>query len=198
MPVAGDGRYSPRVTTIVDLVRNGLLDAELASLLWLLAEARFPIHVASGTTTKIAEAVRGVAADPTTVTDGPGTSIDEVIRQPVPLRPPTGAIAIVDPAGRVSSAHLLRPPLRDGAGHVRPQGPAVLAARREADGQLEHFAWGILSELEATLDRKAGDVEADIDARATFLNGLVATGAADQAAVLSALQHWADRHRRAS
>jgi hypothetical protein len=187
---SGATLYSRRVTTIVDLIRERRADAELAALLWLLAEGRVPVHVASSATTPVAEAVRGLASDPAFVTDGPGATIEDVLRQPVPLRPATGAIVILDADGRVSSAHLLRPPLRDGAGHVRPQGPAVLAARVEADDRLEHFAWGVLPELAEALGRKAGDLEADIGERATFLNGLAATSTTDAATLGDALRHW--------
>jgi hypothetical protein len=138
----------------------------------------------------VAVAVRELAADSALVTDGPGSSIEEVLRQPVPLRPATGAIVILDANGRVAAAHLLRPPLRDGAGHVRPQGPAVLAARVEADDRLEDFSWGVMPEIAAGLDRKAGDVEADIGERATFLEGLAAAPAGDPEAVRNALRQW--------
>jgi hypothetical protein len=194
----GAGGYSRRVTTIVDLIRDRHVDAELAALLWLLAEGRVPIHVASPATTLVADAVRGLADDPALVTDGPGATIEDVLRQPVPLRPATGAIVILDADGRISSAHLLRPPLRDGAGHVRPQGPAVLAARVEADDRLEHFAWGVLPELAEALGRKAGDLEGDIGERATFLDGLVAASATDPTAVADALRHWPHLKQRAN
>ena len=186
------------MSTIVDLIVERRLDAELAALLWLLAADRIPVHVASPDAAALAGAVRDVAADRTTVTGGPGASIEDVLRQPVPLRPATGAIVIVDGAGRVASAHLLRPPLRDGAGHVRPQGPAVLAARLEAEDRLEHFAWGVMPELATELGRKAGDVEADIDARARFLTGLAAASPADPAAVANALRRWPDPRPRAN
>jgi hypothetical protein len=183
--------------TIVDAIRERRLDAELAALLWVLAAARIPIHVASRDAVALAGAVRDVAADPTTVTEGPGTSVEDVLRQPVPLRPPTGAIVILDGDSRVASAHLLRPPLRDGAGHVRPQGPAILAARLEAEDRLEHFAWGVMPELATELGRKAGDVEADIADRTSFLAGLAATSSGDPAAVGNALRRWPDPGQRA-
>jgi hypothetical protein len=185
------------VATIVDLIRDRRLDAELAALLWVLAAARVPVHVASPVQGELADAVRELTRDPTQVTDGPGSSIDDVLRLPVPLRPATGAIVILDAHGRVAAAHLLRPPLRDGAGHVRPQGPAVLAARLDAEDRLEHFAWGVMPELAASLDLKAGDVEADIANRAALLDGLAATSSGDPNAVRQALRGWPDSPRRA-
>src|SRR5690349_9167139 len=164
--------------TIVDLIRSGRVDAELAALLWLLASNRFSVHMVplGGA---VAAAVRDVAADPVQVTDGPGASIEEVLRHPVPLRPATGAIVVADGAGRATAAHRLRPPLRDGAGHGRPQPPAVLAAGVDSEGRLEHFAWGVMPELAAETDRKAGDLEAELDERATFLRALAESGPRD-------------------
>lgn len=39
---------APRPRSITELIRDGVLDAELAALLWLLVEARVPIVVAAG------------------------------------------------------------------------------------------------------------------------------------------------------
>jgi hypothetical protein len=179
-------------STLVDIVRQRRLDAELAALLWFLAEDRVPIHIVAPSEDGLAAVLRELAADPASVTDGPGASIDEVLRQPVPLRPATGAIVMLDSEGRVTSAHLLRPPLRDGAGHVRPQGPAVLAARVVAEDRLEHFAWGVLPELAAGSRRKAGEIEVELDERTTLLAGVAAsTGDAD--AVRGAMRQWSSR-----
>ena len=190
--------YSPGMTevdpTIVDQMRGGRLDSELAALLWLLASRRVAIHVVGAAAADLAVAVRDLAADPALVTDGPGASIEEVMRQPVPLRPPTGAIVVTGSDGRVSAAHLLRPPVRDGAGHVRPQAPAVLAAWIESEGRLEHFAWGVLPELAAETGQKAGDLEAELDERATFLRALAESGPRDADATRGALLAW---HRHA-
>ena len=197
----GDGRaaasgpdYDRLVTTIVDAIRDGRLDAELAALLWLLASRRVAVHVVPGTGADLAAAVRELAAAPDLVTDGPGASIEEVMRQPVPLRPPTGAIVVTGANGRVAAAHLIRPPVRDGAGHVRPQGPAVLAARLEAEDRLEHFAWGVMPELAAESGEKAGDLEAELAERSTFLRALADSGPGDAEATRSALLAW---HRHA-
>jgi hypothetical protein len=179
--------------TIVELIRAGKVDAELAGLLWLLADRRVPVHVVPPPQ-ELAAAVRELAADPGLVTDGPGTSIEEVLRQPVPFRPATGAIVVTDASGTVQAAHLLRPPLRDGAGHVRPQGPGVLAARLEAEDRLEHFAWGVMPEIAAELGERAGDLEAEASDRAAFLWALAASGPGDREAIRNALGSW---HRHA-
>ena len=180
--------------TIVDQVRAGRLDPELAALLWLLASHRVAVHVVPSGAADLAGAVRDLAAEPALVTGGPGASIEEVLRQPVPLRPPTGAIVVAGANGRVAAAHLIRPPVRDGAGHVRPQGPAVLAARLEAEDRLEHFAWGVMPELAAESGEKAGDLEAELGERSTFLRALADSGPGDADATRSALLAW---HRHA-
>jgi hypothetical protein len=176
--------------TLVDEVRAGRLDAELAALLWLLASEGVPVHVVPSAALSLAAAVGALAGDRGLVTDGPGSSIEEVLRQPVPLRPPTGAVVVADESGRVVAAHLLRPPVRDGAGHVRPQPPAVLAAWVESEGRLEHFAWGVMPELATRSGRKAGDLEADLNERAAFLRGLAGATDGDADAVRNALLTW--------
>jgi hypothetical protein len=177
------------VSTIIDQLHGNALDAELGALLWLLVANRIPVHVVPDGA-DLAAAVRDLAADPATVTDGPGDSIEAVLRQPVPLRPATGAIVVLDGAGRVFAAHLLRPPLRDGAGHVRAQAPGVLAARLEHEDRLEHFAWGVMPEIAADLAIRAGDLEAELTERATFLTALASTGPADPEATRGALRAW--------
>ncbi|HEX5013571.1 MAG TPA: hypothetical protein VFV72_05355 [Candidatus Limnocylindrales bacterium] len=180
--------------SIVDLVREHRLDADLAALLWALAQHRVAVHVVPNAGAPLAKAVRELAAEPALVTDGPGSAIEEVLRQPVPLRPPTGAVVVTDIDGRVASAHLIRPPLRDGAGHVRPQPPGVLAARLEAEDRLEHFAWGVMPEIAADLGILGGELDAEVADRTSFLAALAATGPADPEATRSALRAW---HRHA-
>ena len=176
--------------TLVDLIRAGRLDAELGALLWLLADGGVPIHIASESDADRAAtvaALRPLARDPAEVTDGPGAAIEDVLRQPVPLRPATGAVLVLDGTGRVSAAHLHRPPLRDAAGHVRPQGPAVLATWDGKLGRWEHFAWGVTPELAAASGRRPGDFELEQQHRREFLDGLVAAGTAAPAQVAAAL-----------
>jgi hypothetical protein len=173
--------------TVVGLVRRGTMDAQLAALLWLLGDGGVPIHVAgrdAGAREAAAHALRSLARGADTVTDGPGEALEDVLRQPVPLRPATGVVLILDTASRVVAAHLQRPPLRDGAGHVRPQGPAVLATWDERLGGWEDFAWGVIPELADAVSRRAGDFEIEQDRRRAYLEGLVAAGiqAPDQVA----------------
>ncbi len=58
-------------------------------------------------------------------------------------------------AWRIGAAHLLRPPLRDGHGHLQRQGPAVLATWDGQSGTYQHFAWGVMPEL-ALLAQRSG------------------------------------------
>jgi hypothetical protein len=165
--------------TVIGLIRERSLDAELAALLWLLAEGSLPIHVVASDENAreaAAEALRSLARDARVVTDGPGEALEDVLRQPVPLRPATGVVVILDGAGRVVAAHLHRPPLRDAAGHVRPQGPAVLATRDVDHDDWEHFAWGVLPELADAVNRRAGDFEIEHARRSEYLDTLAEAG----------------------
>lgn len=88
---------------------------------------------------------------------------------------------------RARAAHFLRPPLRDGHGHLQRQGPAVLATWDPVHEQFEHFAWAVLPELAVLIQRHAGDLEADIAARTDLLSGLVAHHVTDPGAVRLAI-----------
>lgn len=89
---------------------------------------------------------------------------------------------------RVTATHLLRPPLRDGHGHVQRQGPAVLATWDPAIRRFEHFSWAVLPELAVLIERRAGDLESDIAARTDLLAGLVAHRVEDPGAVRLAIE----------
>jgi hypothetical protein len=178
-------------STIPGHIRGGTLDAELAALLWVLAGAGVPVHVVApepAAAEPLATALRPVAREPAAVTVGRGDALERVLALPVPLRPATGVVVIVT-SGVVAAAHLLRPPLRDAGGHVRPQGPAVLATAR-AEGGWEHFAWGITPDLAGLAGMPAGDFEIDQDARRELLGGLAEAGMLDPRAVASALRSY--------
>jgi hypothetical protein len=175
------------VTTIVSAIRSGVLDAELAGLAWALARSGVPIHVAAPDVAEAAllgDRLAPLARDAGVVTVGGGGSLEDVLRQPVPLRPATGAVLIVRDR-RVMAAHFQRPPLRDAGGHVRPQGPAVLATWDERDEAWEHFAWGITPELAHAVGQRPGDFEIDVGRRRDFLAAL-ATSPLDDAGRLAA------------
>ena len=185
---SGDVTACP-MTTLVGAIRDGALDAELAAQLWLLAEGRVPVHVAGsdiGDSLTLATALEPLATETGTVTTGIGSALEDVLRQPVPLRPPSGVVVIVGER-RVVACHLHRPPLRDGAGHIRPQGPAVLAVWDPKGGAWEHFAWGVTPELAAATGRRPGDYEIELDRRREFLTALAASGVSDDARLGAAL-----------
>jgi hypothetical protein len=188
---------SDSAATVIGLIRERSLDAELAALLWLLAEGSLPIHVVANDENArkaAAAALRSLAPDARVVTDGPGEALEDVLRQPVPLRPATGVVVILDGTGRVVAAHLHRAPLRDAAGHVRPQGPAVLATWDAAHDDWEHFAWGVLPELAEAVNRRAGDFEIDQARRREYLDTLAEAGIDAPEQVAAALAGFAVPH----
>jgi hypothetical protein len=184
--------------TLVDAIRTGAVDAELGALIWLLAESGVPVHVASPdgeAATHLAAALGPVARDQASVSAGSAEALEDVLRQPVPLRPATGAVLIMAD-GRVTAAHFQRPPLRDGAGHIRPQGPAVLATWDPRTAEWEHFAWGVTPELATAAGRRAGDFEIEVGRRREYLEALVASGVDDDAAAGAALAGYRVDDRR--
>jgi len=142
-------------SALAQLVGHGVLDAELAALLRLLAERGVPLVVAgrdraavAGLTDALPAVSGSLAAD----------SLDEVVRLaggspnsgiPDELRD-LGVVVVVravEGRPRVVAAHYVRPLERDAGGHVQRRGPAVLAAWDESGGRWEHFAWGVTAEL---------------------------------------------------
>jgi hypothetical protein len=175
--------------SIPGLIREGVLDAELAALLWLVGEGGVPIHVAATEphyARSLADALAAVARDPAAVSHGPGAALEDVLRQPVPLRPASGVVLILGDR-RVGAAHIHRPPLRDAGGHIRPQGPAVLAVWDERAGAWEHFAWGVTPELADAVGRRAGDFEIEHGRRREYLEALEAAEMWDPDQVRAAL-----------
>jgi len=226
--------------SLVELIRRGALDAELAAIVWVLAEARIPIVVAAGDEL----VARGVAADVlrgilaslrpdlglagvdeiggeggATTPLGPrtaralahgrreggvarGESLQAVYDR-LAEAPPLGLsrdelsflgcvlvlgedeappVLAADPAMaaplrvRVVAAHYVRPLHRDEHGHAQLLPPAVLATWDPRAERFEHFAWGVLPEIAARLDRRTGDLEADLHHRRDDLGGLAAAG----------------------
>jgi hypothetical protein len=191
----------PDTTRLVEPIRGGQLDAELAALLSLLAEAgvslvvaapagartaagrllatldpkRSPVdldHFGDGSRALLRAASLGVGFAATLT----ATSLEEAfarLRDTADLADDElsylGVVVILDDAGRVGAAHHVRPLALDGHGHVQRLGPAVLAARDAATGQLEHFAWGVLPELASRIRWKAGDLEQEVERRREIL-----------------------------
>lgn len=118
-----------------------------------------------------------------------------VVLEPRMVRGAADADAAEDsPAGvRVTAAHYLRPTERDGAGHVQRRPPAVLAARADAEGPLEHYAWGILPELADRVDRSQADLEARQAGRAGLLSALAGAGVLEPDAIGPAVREALER-----
>jgi hypothetical protein len=208
----------PGAPSLVALIAQGVLDAELAALVWLLVDGRVPLVVAvpSGRAGAGAQLLIGVlesirAGESTAGLDAPLTaagasslirgrraggvleagSLGEVRERlgsgPLPLTPDQltflGCVLVLGESSdgkrgrlRVTAAHYVRPLARDAHGHAQRLDPAVLATWDERLARYEHFAWGVLPEIAARLDRRAGDLEADLHHRRDDLAGLAKAG----------------------
>ncbi|MEO8208576.1 MAG: hypothetical protein ABI598_06040, partial [Chloroflexota bacterium] len=222
--------------SLVELVRRGVLDAELAALVWVLVEARIPLVVAAPATLiddgSAGDLLRGVLAslrpdvglagidglglaDPLaartarTIVHGerPGgvarAASLQALRDNLGAGPPLGLtddelsflgcvlvlgqdeeapVRAADPAMvarpglRVIVGHYIRPLHRDEHGHPQLLGPAVLATWDARTSAFEHFAWGVLPEIAARLERRTGDLEADLHHRQDDIRGLATAG----------------------
>ncbi|MEO8462731.1 MAG: hypothetical protein ABI555_05935 [Chloroflexota bacterium] len=222
--------------SLVELVRRGTVDAELAALVWVLVEARIPLVVAApgplvddGTAgavlrgllaslrpdlglagidaLELAEPLAARSARAIVHGDRPGglarADSLQALYDDLGSGPPLGLtddelsflgcvlvlgldddppVEAADPAMvavralRVVVAHYIRPLHRDEHGHAQLLGPAVLATWDQARQGFEHFAWGVLPEIAARLERRTGDLEADLHHRQDDLRGLAAAG----------------------
>lgn len=162
-----------------ELVALGELDADLAALLWLLAEHGLPLTVASpdraaaqrtrgaivaaagtGRTARLAPAGGVVLAD----------SLEGVLRLlsgDTALNDATRDLGLVvlHDGRRVRSAHYVRPVERDGAGHLQRRPPAVLADWNERAGRFDDFSWAVTDELATRTDMTRADLEDELDRR---------------------------------
>jgi hypothetical protein len=181
--------------SLVGLVAADEIDAELAALLWLLAEHGVPLVSASTdrgaaerTRAAVARAVR--ATQPALDSLAGGTliagSLEDVLR--LSTGSPDGGqvtdsardlgVVLVRDGGHVTSAHYIRPVERDGAGHLQRRPPALLAARNPESGQLDHFWWSITEELADRAGMDRAGFEDEHQRRAGQLgSGVVGSGA---------------------
>lgn len=156
--------------TLVELVGAAELDAELAALLWLLAEHGVPIVSASPdrgaaerTRAAFARAVRATQPGLDALAGGTviAASLEDVLRlsgdtvagdvsgtgQVVSDGARDLGVVVVRDASRVTSAHYIRPVERDGAGHLQRRPPALIAAWNSERDAFDHFWWSITEEL---------------------------------------------------
>jgi hypothetical protein len=270
----------PTPRSIVELIRSGTLDAELAATLWVLVEGRVPVIVAAAegnagkstllhalldflpagvTTRELAGAAETFDWLPqatelgwqgTPLLERPGREpvrpdttvlVAEELSDHLPVytwgqeariairaasigyalaatihadtledvfeqlrRPPVradddelsrlGLVLVLrrldDDRRRVVAAHYVRPTVRDEHGHTQRLGPAVLATWNPATDRFEHFAWGVLPELARRVERKAGDLEHEIDRRRDYLDDLSRAGLDEVDAVRTAIQAY--------
>lgn len=214
--------------SLVGLIARGVMDAELAALVWVLVEARIPLVVAApegraGAGAQLLAAVIGsIHADENVEpllapmgAAGAGSlvrgrraggvveagSLGEVRQKlgggPLPLTDDQltflGCVLVIgEDAGdagpgtgtaggrrgrlHVTAAHYVRPLARDAHGHPQRLDPAVLATWDARLEKYEHFAWGVIPEIAARLQRRTGDLEADLHHRRDDLAGLAKAG----------------------
>jgi hypothetical protein len=184
--------------TITSAVARGVLDDQLAALLWLLCEADVPLCLAGrpgsgrrelgAAINSLLDAAHGSPAadvrqrvvDADSLEDllgpasaAPGASIPDQLRG-------LGTVLVMRDApglgSRVATAHYLRPVERDAAGHLQRRPPALLAAWDEPGDQFDHFWWGITAELADRTRMAVADFEAAQRDRSGMLAGLVAAG----------------------
>ena len=169
-------------SAIVAAIAHGVIDAELAALLWVLTDSGLPLVVAS----RLPEAATELRAAFTNSAGGVlvADSLEEVLRLsgapagtfPDELRE-MGVVLIVGDIGgwaRVVAAHYIRRLERDAAGHLQRRPPAVLAAWDKDDARLEHFAWAITAELADHTGITVDELERRQADRSEFLTALAA------------------------
>jgi hypothetical protein len=192
----------PRNRAVTQLIHERIIDAELAALLWVLADGRVPIVVmVSGDTAPAIEmraAIEALTRNLPAIADGAmpggvlrGASLEDALASPG-LRIASdahdhdhdhgselpdearelGAVLILQD-GRVVRAHYVRPVERDQAGHFQRRPPALLSAA-DANGVLDHFFWAINDELATRTGMDAAEFEREHARRAVVLRDMVA------------------------
>jgi hypothetical protein len=169
-------------SAVVAAIAHGVIDADLAGLLWVLTDAGVPLVVAS----RLSEAASELNAAFAGAGGGGGVlladSLEEVLRLsgapygalPDELRE-LGMVVVVGEVNgwaRVMAAHYIRRLERDAAGHLQRRPPAVLAAWDDKDNRLEHFWWAITGELADHAGMEADELERRQADRTEFLGAL--------------------------
>lgn len=90
-------------------------------------------------------------------------------------------------AWRVAACHYVRPLERDAAGHLQRRPPAVLATWDARRDLLEHFEWGVTTELAMRIGLGRDDFEREHGERTRAIAALVAAGQTSRGAVQTLL-----------
>ncbi len=185
-------------TALTALISDGVLDAELAALVWLLAESGVPLVVAARDA-RAAETLRGAIEGllpserrtaEVTLAGGVvlGESLEEVVRlhggrpgEDVPDAARDLGMVVVLREGRVHAAHYVRPVERDGAGHLQRRPPALLSAWDGSAGRFDHFYWAASDELAIRAGTTRAAFEDAHRLRTLLLAELSASGVRDAA-----------------
>jgi hypothetical protein len=180
------GRVSD--ASVVDLIRDRALDAELTALVWLLSEGGMPVHVASDDPVEAARTATSLEDVGVQAAVLAGSSLEDVLARTTGDPARLGVVLVAGERGAIGgggivAAHYVRPPLRDAGGHIRDQRPAVLATWDDRPGGFEHFAWGIVPELADRVGSRAGDFEIEHRRRTDWLAALARSDIAGQADV---------------
>jgi len=166
------------------LVATEAMDAELAALVLVLAEHGVPLTVASldrpaaaAARQAFADQIRAAQPARDSITGGVvlAGSLEDVLRVlggSTDISDDTRdlGIVLVFRDGRLAVAHYVRPVERDAAGHLQRRPPAVLSARVDKSGVLDHFYWAYTEELAARAGLTRAQLEDERDARARQLS----------------------------
>ena len=166
------------------LVATEALDAELAALVWLLAQRGVPLTVVSPDRAaadrlrrafvdqvRAAQPARDAVAGGVVV----AASLADALRilggqEEISDDTRDLGIVLVVSDGRVQVAHYVRPIERDAAGHLQRRPPAVLSARDAASGDADHFYWGYTEELATRAGMTRAELEDEQETRARQLS----------------------------
>lgn len=183
--------------TATELIAAGVLDPELAALLWLLLEGGVPLVVTTNHGTPAAEELRGAFAALVgpghTTADGAlpggtvrGAGLEDLLRisgahdaddVPDDARELGVVLVLGQPdlgeSVRLMRAHYVRPIERDAAGHIQRRPPALLSALDESTSRLDHFFWAITDELATRVEAEPHEFELAHRRRARLLAELV-------------------------
>lgn len=184
------------MASLTRLIVDRVLDADLAALLWLLAEHGVPLVAVApdpASAERVRSAVAALLAAESMTGDGSiaggvvhGRSLDDVLGLsgggPVGTVPDDardlGVVAVIRD-GRVAAVHYVRPVERDGAGHLQRRPPALLADWNEGAAVHDHFWWGITDELALRCSMTRADFEIAHSSRSRLLADLAAAGVRD-------------------